>query len=164
MSDRKLRIAGSAFVLLVAGCTWLGCKGSDRPATYPVRGTVTYHGQPLVDAAVTFMADGASRAAVGKTDQAGSFQLTTYEQHDGAVPGSHVITVKKYDSEPPSPPVASADGSVDPAAEANYTAAMARWQMTAKLAVPQKYTDRKTSDLRREVMAGENVFEIELTD
>ncbi|MGD9633737.1 MAG: carboxypeptidase-like regulatory domain-containing protein [Pirellulales bacterium] len=142
----------------------LGCKGSSRAATYPVRGTITYHGQPLAGAAVTFMADGAARAATGKTDEAGTFQLTTFEPNDGAVPGTHVVTVKKYDSDPPPLPAAPANGAADPASEARYTAAMARWQETAKIAVPQKYTNQRTSDLHREVVAGENVFEIQLVD
>lgn len=164
MKNRKLRTASIALFPLAVGCAMLGCNRSDQPATNPVRGTVTYRGQPLAGAAVTFMAEGASRAAVGKTDGAGSFQLTTYEPNDGAVAGTHVVTVKKYDSDPPPLPTSPPDGSADPAEEAKYTAAMARWQVTAKIAVPKKYTDRNTSDLRREVVAGENSFEIELVD
>ncbi len=164
MSNRKFGTAGAALLPLVAGCLLLGCNQSNRPATYPVRGTVIYQGKPLAGASVTFMADGASRAAVGKTDETGSFQLTTYEQYDGALPGTYLVTVKKYGSEPPPLPTAPADGAIDPAGEEKYTAAMARWLETAKTAVPQKYADRRTSDLSREVVDGENSFEIELVD
>jgi hypothetical protein len=164
MCIRKFRTAGAALLLLVVGCLLLGCNRSNSSATYPVRGTVTYHGQPLGGASVTFMADGASRAAIGKTDETGNFQLTTFKPNDGAVPGTHVVTVKKYDSDPPPLPTAQPDGAVDPAVEAKYTAAMARWLATAKIAVPKKYTTPRTSDLHREVVAGENTFEIELVD
>jgi hypothetical protein len=163
MKNRRFEIAG-LWLVLAACCLIPGCNRSSGPATYPVRGTVTYLGKPVVGASVVFMADGASRAATGKTDGAGAFSLTTLEENDGAVPGTHVVTVKKYDSEPPSLPAAPADGATDPAVEAKYTAAMARWLETAKIAVPMKYTDRRTSDLRRAVVEGENSFEIELVD
>lgn len=164
MSKRKIRTAGMAMLWLAAGCLSPGCNQADQRSTYPVRGNITYQGKPLAGASVTFFADGASRAAVGKTDAAGSFQLTTYKPHDGAVPGLHVVTVKKYNTEPPPLPTAPPDGEVDPADEAKYTAAMVRWSETAKIAVPRRYTDQKTSDLRREVVAGENSFEIDLAD
>jgi hypothetical protein len=164
MSSRNLSATLAATFPLFAVGFLLGCNQSAAPPTYPVRGTVTYQGKPLTGAAVAFMADGASRVATGKTDDTGSFQLTTFQENDGAVPGSHVITVKKYQTDPPALPVAPPDGSVSPADEAKYTAAMARWLETAKIAVPKKYTDQRTSDLRQEVVAGENVFEITLVD
>jgi hypothetical protein len=164
MSSRKPPASLAAALPLLAVGFLLGCNQSAGPPTYPVRGNVTYQGKPLAGAAVTFMADGASRAATGKTDASGSFQLTTFKENDGAVPGSHVITVKKYQTDPPALPTAPPDGSVSPADEAKYTTAMARWLETAKIAVPKKYTDQRTSDLRQEVVAGENVFEITLVD
>jgi len=141
-----------------------GCSQSDRRATYPVRGTVTYRDKPLEGARVTFLAPGAPRAAGGTTDEAGNFSLTTFEPNDGAIPGTHEVTVKKYETDPPLLPQAPADGELDPSVEAKYTLEMARWTETAKFAVPKKYTDRKTSDLRFEVVNGENDFKIELVD
>jgi hypothetical protein len=129
-----------------------------------VRGTVTYRGKPLAGASVTFMAQGAPRAAVGKTDEAGNFQLTTFEPGDGAVPGTHSVTVKKYTSEPPPLPQVPPDGQLDPSVEERYTQAMAKWYETARFAVPKKYTDQKTTDLRFEVVSGEHDFKIELSD
>jgi hypothetical protein len=123
-----------------------------------------YQGKPLTGASVTFMGQGAPRAAIGKTDEAGNFQLTTFEPGDGAVAGTHEVTVKKYASDPPPLPQASPDGTVDPAAERRYTAKMAGWLETARFAIPKKYTDQRTSDLRYEVVAGENDFKIELVD
>jgi hypothetical protein len=165
MSNRSFPIPfGRSLLPLVTSCLLLGCGGSSQHATYPVRGTIKYHGQPLAGASVTFMADGAARAAIGKTDANGTFVLTTFKANDGAVPGNHVVTVKKYNSDPPALPTAAADGAVDPNDEAKYIAAMARWQATAKIAVPKRYTDPKTSDLRREVVAGENSLDIVLSD
>jgi hypothetical protein len=144
-------------------CALTGCGRSDRPATYPVHGSVKYQGKPVPGASITFMAYGAPRAAVGKTDEAGNFQLTTFEPNDGAVPGMHEVTVKKYTTEPPPMPTPQ-QAEADPASADRYTAAMVRWTESARFAVPKKYTDRNTSDLRCEVKDGENKFLIELVD
>jgi hypothetical protein len=130
---------------------------------YPVRGSVIYKGKPVPGASVTFMANGAPRAAVGKTDAAGNFQLTSFEPGDGAVAGMHEVTVKKYTTEPPPMPTQQ-EADADPASADRYTAAMVRWTESAKFAVPKKYTDRNTSDLRYEVKEGDNDFKIELVD
>jgi len=151
-------------LLLVACCVMPGCNRSDRPATYPVRGNVTHRGKPVAGASVAFLTPGAPRAAVGTTDEAGNFRLTTFEPDDGAIPGTHEVTVKKYDTAPPKLPEAPASGELDPAVEDRYTAELARWTETARFAVPNKYTDRKTTDLHLEVVAGENDFKIELVD
>src|SRR5262245_55739232 len=95
-------------LLIGAGCLLLlGCAGSDRPAIAPVRGRITFRGEPVGGATVTFLCTGAPRPAFGTTDAAGDFQLTTFEPNDGAVIGTHVVTIKHYATEPetPLPPV-----------------------------------------------------------
>jgi hypothetical protein len=109
------------------------------------------------------MGQGAPRAAVGKTDAAGNFQLTTFETNDGAVPGMHEVTVKKYTTDPPPMPTVQ-EAEADPASADRYTTALVRWTESAKFAVPKKYTDRATSDLRFEVTDRDNDFKIELVD
>ena len=84
-------------LLAAAACIACGgCSGSDRPACAPVRGEVTYLGKPVVGATVAFLCHGAPRPAMGTTDATGTYQLTTFEPDDGAVIGTHVVTVKKY--------------------------------------------------------------------
>ena len=162
----RILTAGSLF-LAISG--WLpGCaRQSGRPATYPVQGNITYQGKPVADATVAFLADGAPRPAVGTTDGAGEFRLTTFELNDGAIPGTHVVTVVKRSTAmeeviPTAEEMKS--GQVDPQA---VEAAMeqAALQLTkARSELPAKYANRNTSDLRREVVDGENVFTIELAD
>jgi hypothetical protein len=157
----------AAPLLFLAACCLLpGCNRSDRPATYPVRGTVTYREKPVAGATVAFLAPGAPRPATATTDEAGNFHLTTYEPNDGAIAGTHVVTVRKYSSEPSPVPQAepSADAEIDPAAVERSMAESARWLETARSLVPAKYADRKTSDLRLEVAEGQNEFTIELVD
>lgn len=83
--------------LMIAGC------GED-PGHYevvPVSGVLTCQGKPVSNATVNFtpVADPSrkggqtGRQALGTTDEAGHFKLTTYENYDGAMVGRHVVTV-----------------------------------------------------------------------
>jgi len=144
-------------------CGLVGCNSSDQPATFPVRGRVVYKGAPIVGASITFLGTGAPRAATGRTDESGSFQLTTFETNDGAVPGTHEVTIKKYTTDPPAMPTPE-QVEKDPAASDRYTMAMVRWTQSAKLALPKKYSERATSGLHYEVNAGDNNFSIQLAD
>ncbi|MEO1980513.1 MAG: hypothetical protein ABGZ24_08345, partial [Fuerstiella sp.] len=58
-------MAGLSLVIMT------GCGGSDRPATYPVSGSVLYNGEPVAGASVSFWAEGAARAATGVTTAEG---------------------------------------------------------------------------------------------
>jgi len=104
---------------------------------------------------------------VGTTDEAGNFRLTTFEPNDGAVLGTHVVTVNRRSSAstagiPTVEDVASGKLSTE-----EINAAIDRSGAVAsktRSELPAKYADRKTSDLHREVIEGENVFQIELVD
>jgi hypothetical protein len=80
-----LGVAAPLIFIAVGGCG--GAPAPDRPKTVPVQGTITLKGQPLADASVTFMLPDNSGSAVGRTDAAGHYSLTTFEQGDGAIPG-----------------------------------------------------------------------------
>jgi hypothetical protein len=156
-------------LLLLVSCGLLpGCSGRpDRPATFPAQGKVTYQGKPVAGATVAFLAPGAPRLAVGTTDNAGSFRLTTYEPNDGAVLGSHVVTVSKRSlvSNSTIPTVEEVTSGQLSTEEINAAIDRSSLEMAkARSELPVKYADRKTSDLHLEVVDGENVFEIELAD
>jgi hypothetical protein len=61
--------------------------------TVPVKGKVTYKGKPLTQGEIVFEPDSAGREAHGNILPDGSFELTTFKQGDGAVPGTHRIAV-----------------------------------------------------------------------
>jgi hypothetical protein len=84
----------SAAALLVAG---LGCGGSGRPVK--TFGLVTLDGKPVDGATVTFHPGAEKgRAATGLTDGEGVFQLQTFAEADGALPGEYKVTVMKTES------------------------------------------------------------------
>lgn len=84
--------------------------------------------------------------------------------------GTHVVMVKKYatgsdDSYPeidPSMGPAAMSKALDEAVQRTLAAQQKARRMPPEL--PTKYGHRSTSDLRKEVVEGENVINIELTD
>jgi len=68
---------------------------SDRLKVSPAAGTVTFQGEAVEGATVTFVSADGQPGAVAITDSKGKFQLTTYEQGDGVVPGDYLIRVEK---------------------------------------------------------------------
>lgn len=123
-----------------------GCGGDeDVPETAPASGVVLYQGKPVNEADVTFHPQAAEgHPAVGRTDAEGRFVLTTYGAQDGAVLGTHAVTIRLMPT-----------GGL-PGMEAKSTGAAP---------IPQKYADPSKSPLTAEVKAGEdNEFKFELQD
>jgi hypothetical protein len=167
-ASRKLSIASA--VMIGIGVLLAGCSGSGRPATAPVRGQVRYEGRPVANATVAFLCPGAPRLAVGTTDQSGNYQLTTYEENDGAIIGTHVVTVNLYASESEADALGSDSSASGQPTSKSIEEAMRRSVKQiekaekAKPPIPTKYSDRRTSDLQKEVVDGENVIDIDLID
>ena len=87
LMHRKVLLAGLlASILLLAGC------GPSLPPTIYVKGIVTLDGNPVEGAAVLFSPE-EGRPASGITDAQGEFELQTFEPRDGAVLGTHKVTV-----------------------------------------------------------------------
>ncbi|MFG0332450.1 MAG: hypothetical protein ACF8TS_03720 [Maioricimonas sp. JB049] len=110
------------------------------------------NGEPLADATVTFHLEdgGAPRPAMGKTNSAGEFRLTTFDTNDGALSGRHIVTVVKAEAP------ADESGEMEIGGDA-YAAAMTRaasGTTDRKLLVPEQYASRETSPLRVTVDEG----------
>jgi hypothetical protein len=89
MGSRARRLLLVILLVVLTGC---GGKG-----TIPVKGVVTLEGMPVSDATVVFMPDGPAggRPASGFTLSDGTFQLTTYQPDDGALPGTYRVLIQK---------------------------------------------------------------------
>ena len=122
-----------------------GCgQRQDVPETAPARGLVLYQGKAVNEAEVMFHPQAEGHPAVGRTDADGRFVLTTYDAKDGAVLGTHAVTVRLMPT-----------GGL-PGMEADSAGAAA---------IPEKYADPSRSLLTAEVKAGEdNEFKFELQD
>src|SRR5262249_24518965 len=92
----RARVASIVPFALVAAACW-GCGGdSEGPhigVTVPVKGKVMYKGQPLTGGNIRFEPEDAGRAAHGAIKSDGTFELTTFNTGDGAVPGVHRFAV-----------------------------------------------------------------------
>jgi hypothetical protein len=99
---RTWALALAAGVLLAAA----GC-GSKRPGelpVFPVKGRVTYKGEPMPFAVVTFYPAGQPFAQALKSrataDQDGYYRLTTYEKDDGVPEGEYAVVLYVPPKEP----------------------------------------------------------------
>ena len=158
----------SGILLTTAFATMMlvGCGESvDRPPTFQVTGAVIYKDKPVEGATVSFWTDGAARAAQGITNAEGKFKLTTFDFNDGAVTGTHTVTVKKVEA---GKNQSSVDEAMlnDPAAMADMATNMGNGDNGPKSLIPAKYGDRNQTDLTAEVTENEadNSFNFLLAD
>jgi hypothetical protein len=77
-------------LLLLAMTACIGCVGG---RTSSVTGRVITAGRPVPHAVITFSTPGAP-VAVGESDAAGRYSLSTFRPGDGAVPGMHAVSVE----------------------------------------------------------------------
>ena len=125
-------------VIAIVGCSSSG----DRP-TAPVKGTVSYKGKTLTAGTVMFVPD-SGPAATGEIQPDGSYELSTYGTNDGAVLGSHKVTITALEDM----------GGALPEQPKALPAPV----------IPAKYLSQETSGLRVEVKADGNVIDFPLTD
>jgi hypothetical protein len=89
-------------------CVLAGC-GKGGLATYPVEGKVTFKdGKPLFGGSVEFQPVGEQKGKIsarGYISPEGTYRMSTFKQHDGAIEGKHRVLVIS-----PLPP-----GPIDPA-------------------------------------------------
>jgi hypothetical protein len=126
-----------------------GCGGG--PVLVGITGTVTLDGKPVEGASVTFMPQFAGQPALGTTDAAGKFTLTTHPHGRGAMPGTHKVTVRKVETTGFLTDGEGLSGGVAP------EGIQETWH------TPKRYADPETSDLTIEVESGMAPVEIELT-
>ena len=155
----RMGIAAATAVVLLAGCS------DGRPTRVPVSGTVTFQGEPLASANVTFLstqADGHS--ASGRTDDSGQFKLTTFSPDDGAIPGDYVVTIAMHDSRGAEIDVGAADQDLGADYEAMMMGEASSGGAQAQPGgLPAKYANASESGLTETVTEGKkNVIDIEL--
>jgi hypothetical protein len=148
----------SRFLILSALALLAGCSSTasdkwteNRPQTFPAEGVVTYNGQGVAGASVTFAAvERTGVAAYAITDAEGKFSLNTFGDRDGAAAGDYTVTITKKEVEttpnprdPNGPPLKSVEKSL----------------------IPARYASSGTSQLKATVKdGGENKFSFELKD
>lgn len=114
---------------------WAGCGAKSDPDLSSVRGKITLDGKPLVGARVEFTPLSGS-PSYGTTDEQGAYSLRFTRDRQGATVGTHVVRIRTFRDE-------------------DETGRRKAEQL------PDKYNAR--SELRREVAAGANQLDFELS-
>jgi hypothetical protein len=113
-----MRIIPRRLIVLAAlscGICW-GCgpAGSGTlTGVIPVKGKVTYKGQPLTKGSIKFEPDGYGREAHGTIQSDGTFVLTTFKDGDGVVAGHHRVAVTETGIKSPKDALARKYGFVE---------------------------------------------------
>lgn len=142
-----------------------GCGGpANKLGTVAAGGTVTYRAAALAGATVTLAPQQGQRPAVGLSDGAGRFRLTTLATGDGAMPGGYKVTVTKTDEAVVPKNVAEMTVEEMRAYEAEIMKGPPDFREPDQL-LPARYGDQATTPLSCEVKAtGGNEFRFDLTD
>ena len=144
-SGHLVRFSRAATVAIAAASLACGC--SRQTPVYPVSGRVTIDGKPLVDAQISFRpAQGPE--AFGVLDSEGRYRLSTRAAGDGAVAGTHTVTLSQVTVG------LALEPGVPPKLEKPTPGAMP---------VPEKYLRAETSGLTATVVPGENTFDFDLS-
>lgn len=139
----------SVIVLLLGSCV-VGCGGSDAPPLYEAGGVVTYKGEPVKNATVSFTAAEGTKAPLAEalTDEKGQYRLKTRGE-SGAAAGSYVVTVTKVEGADEAAAAAAA-ASVDPKT-------MTPEQAMAKMAADMKKMTPDTNKAQSDPTGRSNV-------
>lgn len=156
----KFVTTGLALALLLSGCGGGGEGAAKREKTLPVSGKVTYRGQPVTGATVTFSPgqDPNRKAGFAVTDDNGNYTIGTYVVGDGAIEGTYFVTVSKAmptTVRQPDPP----EDQYVPPEDMPPVKTGPPVQM-----IPAKYATSTSSGLTFEVKVGNDKFDIELKD
>lgn len=136
---------------LLAGCG--GAEGLPKGERGTVSGTVKYNGAPVpAGCTVLFQKSGGGFVASGTTDAEGKYSLSMRGETN-ILAGTYSVGI--------SPPVADAGLSPD---EIMKRQSEGKPIESPKAPFPEKYTAAETAGLSREVKAGANTIDLELTN
>jgi hypothetical protein len=126
-----------------------GCRGERKEGLAPVKGQITYGGQPVPAGQVFFYPADGGRRSSGTIDQ-GKYVLTSYKPGDGALIGKHKVVIDG--TEIPAPPP-------DIDAPGETTVAVFK---PPKRIVPEEYYDQAKTPLEAEVKDEDNVINFDI--
>jgi hypothetical protein len=76
-----------AVLLNTSGCS------DGRPARATVTGSISYNGKPLSIGSLVFIPIGGGPPAQGKVNREGIYEMGTYEEDDGVIPGDYKVMI-----------------------------------------------------------------------
>jgi hypothetical protein len=128
-----------------------GC-GSKYPETAPVEGKITAGGAPVTTGRISFYPTSGARLSSGEIQPDGSYSLTTFKPNDGALLGSHRVTITSTKVVGPQTAKSIQDESQTPVSSLGHLV----WL------VDEKYSEQSTTVLQTEVKSGSNTIDFNL--
>lgn len=129
-----------------------GCQESGVPLGR-VSGVITVDGQPVEMATVSFYPENQGRASIGKTNEAGEYELSFSANRNGAIIGKHQVTVSTEFMAQES----RTSTSYDDESGRQPSSGGGRSEM-----LPLKFTSAKETVLVADVAAGHNEIDFDL--
>jgi len=157
--SRSGQLSALALCLLLSGCGGAEEGIGARLPVYKVTGKVTLSGGPLVSANVAFAPLDGQPVAIGRTNDAGEYSLTTYDPGDGAALGKYKVVISKPLSAGGSAGASSAHSN-DPGAD--FSVGHDVKAGNAGNAIPEEYTKSDTTRISKTVEKKDNVINIEI--
>lgn len=142
---------------LLTACCIFGC-GPAGPELGQVRGTVSLDGVPIKEGSIQFWPTN-GRPARGSIGKDGTYELTTFDKHDGAYVGQHRVTIKSTNLTDPGPELESQQAEIEHFRQKNIKPIRASRVVWV---VPQKYSERETSTLTATVNSGTNQINFDI--
>jgi hypothetical protein len=148
---------GTRILAALLALTLFGGCGSGLPERGKVTGKVTFNGKPVPQGTVTFYPK-TGRSASGRIQPDGTYTLTTFDEGDGAIVGSHEVTIEavRFAGAPRGKSFEEEIANVKSGKAADPAAAKPQWLL------PEKYSIRGQSGLTREVESGANTIDFAL--
>jgi len=89
---QPLRNLAAMALVLLAGCS--RSNDASSPDVVAVSGMLSYHGEPVADAQLTFWGDDELEPAFALTDRQGKFRCLSNDS-EGIAPGEYLVTVSR---------------------------------------------------------------------
>ncbi|WP_040352829.1 carboxypeptidase-like regulatory domain-containing protein [Blastopirellula marina] len=123
-----------------------------EPAPATVEGTITYQGEPVSNAFVTFKCRGMSESLYGQTDKQGRYELYSRMEHELPI-GKYAVTIVKRTTQ-------------EDHADRHHGCRRSRRHSSQRVVdlLPEHYGDGPTSGLIAVIEPGDNVFNFKLSD
>lgn len=177
----RARFAGALAVILVGA---VGCGSDNGLDLAPVRGTVTFMGEPIRNGTIMFVPDDSKGTtgpqAIGTITKDGSYILSSESSGDGAVVGFHKVGILGLEETPvsekamPTPeedPLKFLEAKTQAGLEAAKSRKKGGERTVAgldgkafRVTVPEKVTDSQTSGIIAKVESGSNTLNIEIDE
>ena len=153
-----MRVSHSSLLTVAVLWSLLSGCGPTGPEMGQVTGSITFDGNVVPAGNVQFWPE-SGRPARGSIAEDGTYSLTTFGKDDGAIVGSHRVTIQATQVSDQGPAVGSTAEEIAHYSQKNAKRIRAS---RVKWIVPQRYSEVDTTPLVATVVSGANIIDFNL--